>query len=134
MKYNIIILTETMLTTEWSIKGTYTIHRFAEQGQAGRPKGSITCMLKPGLSPFATINSTEHILLVKTSTLWIMGIYFKLESASIGIIDEIGTALSKVEPDSPLILGDPNCRIDTPGAKATAVLEYLEETGLKLIN
>ena len=95
MEYDITILTETMLTTEWSIKGAYTIHRFAEQGQAGRPKGGITCMIKPGLSPFATIHSTEHILLVKTPTLWIMGIYFQSETAAIEIIDEIGTALIK---------------------------------------
>ena len=64
-----------------------------------------------------------------------MGIYFQPETAAIGIIDEIGTALCKFYPNSPLILaGDPNCRIDAPGAETTAVLEYLEETGLKLIN
>ena len=92
-------------------------------------------MIKPGLSPFATIHSTDHILLVKTPTLWDMGIYFQPETAAIDIIDEIGTALSEVDPDSPLILaGDLNCRIDAPAAKTTAVLEYLEKTGLKLIN
>ena len=59
-----------------------------------------------------------------------MGIYFQPETAAIGIIDEIVTALSKVDPDSPLILaGGLNYRIDAP-----AVLEYLEETRLKLIN
>ena len=47
----------------------------------------------------------------------------------------IGTALSKLDQDRPLILGgDMNCRIDAPGPKAKLVLRYLQETGLELVN
>lgn len=113
LDYDIVILTETMLTTEWTINGMYTIHHFATQQRLGRPKGGITCILQASLSPFVTLYSSEHILLVKTTAFTVAGAYFQPDTPAMHIIDEMGIAMSKVDPDSPLILaGDLNCRID----------------------
>ena len=64
--YDIIILTETFLVTDWNINGFYCIHTHADQGPLGRPKGGIMCMLKSKFSPFGIIHKTKSMLIVKT--------------------------------------------------------------------
>lgn len=134
-EHDIVMLVETMLTSEWAANGMYTIHKFATQEQTGRPKGGITCLLGPNLSPFETLYASDHVLTIKTALCTLVTVYFQPETPAINIIDEIGTALSKLDQDRPLILGgDMNCRIDAPGPKAKLVLRYLQETGLELVN
>ena len=65
-QYDIVMLTETLATKEWAASKAYTLNVLAQQGPKGRPKGGITCLLKPKLIPFRIAYSTDKVLLIKT--------------------------------------------------------------------
>ncbi|KAJ4427011.1 hypothetical protein ANN_26810 [Periplaneta americana] len=133
--YDLIILVETFLRKEWDANSFYAIHVLAEQSQLGRPKGGITCLIHPKLSPFQMIHKTDHVLAIRTKTCCIIGVYFQPELRQDHIIDELSNALLKVTRKELLILaGDLNCRIDRPDLKTTTIISFLESEGLTLIN
>ena len=132
---DVVVLTETFLTEEKPMRGYYSYHTLAIQGEAGRPSGGITCLLKSWLSPCSIVHRTYNTVVIKTKIFYIIGTYFQPECTEQFIIEEISEVLNKLETDKPLILaGDLNCRTDKRTQKATSVLEYLTEEGLKLIN
>ncbi|KAJ4429269.1 hypothetical protein ANN_26272 [Periplaneta americana] len=133
--YDLIILVETFLRKEWDANSFYAIHVLAEQSPLGRPKGGITCLIHPKLSPFQMIHKTDHILAIRTKTCCIIGVYFQPELRQDHIVDELSNALLKVTRNEMLILaGDLNCRIDLPDLKTTTIISFLESEGLTLIN
>ena len=133
--YDAVIMVETFLTSEWSTDKHYTVHKLAVQGPMGRPKGGITCMLKPKFAPFKVLYKSNNALVVKTKLCVFICMYFQPEFISHQIIDEIGSALNTIgKNDSIILAGDLNCRIDIPTQKTKEVLEYLEEEGLSLVN
>ena len=132
-QYDVVILNETFITKDWGLPGFYCMHRFASQGNRGRPKGGISCLIKPELSPFKKVYETDNIVLIQTKPISILCAYFQPDFAEVDIIDELGTALSNAT--TPLLLaGDLNCRIDISSNKSKAILEYLEQEGLSLTN
>lgn len=76
--YDAVIFTETLLTTEWSIKDFYVVHSFATKGEMGRPKGGITCLIKPALSPFKIVYKTENIMALKTTLCTLIAAIFPI--------------------------------------------------------
>ncbi|KAJ4451785.1 hypothetical protein ANN_03257 [Periplaneta americana] len=134
-KYDAVVLTETYLMQEWHSQNFYAIHNFATQGSRGRPRGGISLLLKPKLTPFQTLHKTENILLVKCGPIWIMCGYFQPYLKEEEIIDEIEEAIVKVPRYEPLLIaGDLNCRLDTPLAKTENVLSYINSEGLSVVN
>ncbi|KAJ4425968.1 hypothetical protein ANN_27594 [Periplaneta americana] len=133
--YDLIILVETFLRKEWDTNSFYAIHVLAEQSPLGRPKGGITCLIHPKLSPFQMIHKTDHVLAIRTKTCCIIGVYFQPELRQDHIVDELSNALLKVTRNEMLILAeDLNCRIDRPDLKTTTIISFLESEGLTLIN
>ena len=133
--HDIVILNETFLTEDWSHEEYYCIHSFATQGNTGRPKGGISCLIKPNLSHFLIQMNTGNLLLVKTKLCPLISVYFQPEYKEGNIIDEISAALNIVQKSEPLILaGDLNCRIDQPDHKSITVIGFLQEEGLSLLN
>ena len=133
--YDLVILTETMLTKEWSKEMFYCVHNFATKGATGRPRGGITCLLKPIFSPFKVDYKSDTTLLVKTTHCSILAAYFQPYLTEVDIIDELNLVISKLPKTEPLILaGGFNCRVDSPISKAIKVLDYLEGEGLMIIN
>lgn len=134
--YDVVILTETFLTSYLHIQGKYAIHNFASQGDRGRPKGGISCLLSPRLCPFVVVHRTDNLLMVQTTVCWIISVYFQPEWKSYEIIQEINTALTQADNKKQVIIGgDFNCRIDEyQNEKAMTVIQYLEEEGLTLHN
>lgn len=133
--YDIVCLIETMLTKDWTTNDLYTIHSLATQGHAGRPKGGITCLLKPRLSPFQVIHKTENILAIQTSLCSIVCAYFQPEWKPYDIIEEINLALTQVDKNEPLILaGDFNSRIDIISEKTSIIISHLEAEGISLLS
>ena len=129
-KYDIVILTETFLTSDWDTHGFYCINNPATQNNRGRPKGGITCLIKPSLSPFRTEYKSEHILLVRTKLCIIICAYFQPDLTAEDIIEEMDAAMSKAsKTDTVLLAGDFNCRIDITSKKTSLVLGFLEEEG-----
>jgi hypothetical protein len=47
--YDALIFKETFLTMEWSTSNFYAVHSLVKKGEKGRPKGGITCLMKPKL-------------------------------------------------------------------------------------
>lgn len=129
------ILTETFLTKEWSLQGFYSINILAAQGMKGRPVGGITCLIKPHLAPFKTEYKRDNILRVKTRLCTLVGAYFQPEYSQEDIINSIGEAMEGIkEEELVVITGDLNCRVDKYNAKSEAVLNYLQEIGMTMVN
>ncbi|KAJ4425430.1 hypothetical protein ANN_28045 [Periplaneta americana] len=133
--YDAVILTETFLTKEWHTENFYSINSLATQGVHGRMKGGLTLLLKARLSPFNIMLKTDNNLTVKTNLCVIICAHFQLDYRQEDIIDELTTALNSIQRKAPVILaGDLNCRIDAEHHKSKAVISFLEEEGLMLIN
>ena len=134
-KYDIVCLTETFLMKDWYTQGFYCINNLATQYNIGRPKGGITCLIKPNLSPFKMEYKSRHILMVRTRLCTIICAYFQPELTAEDIIEELDEAMSKTsKSDQILLAGDLNCRIDIPSKKTNLVIEHLEEEGCHMIN
>lgn len=134
-EYDIVTLTETFLTTQWSTENFYAAHSYASQGDRGRPKGGITMLIKPRLAPFEILQNTKNILLVKTNACTVLNAYFNPEYKAEEIEEEINQALRKTNTtDNVIIMGDLNCRIDVPTQKTKTVINYIEEEGFTLVN
>jgi hypothetical protein len=133
--YDVIILVETFLLSEWQTNGHYSINVLAEKGPTGRPKGGIACLFKEQVSPFAVQHKSKNVLVVRTMQCLLICEYFHPYSISTEIIDETSHCLSVTNKENAVILaGDLNCRIDIEMQKTTEVMRYLEEEGLTLIN
>ncbi|KAJ4425363.1 hypothetical protein ANN_27978 [Periplaneta americana] len=134
-KYDLAIFTETFLTKEWGLENFYSINNLATQSKLGRPKGGISCLITPSFSPFETQDKSEHILAIKTKICTIVGTYFQPEIGETDIIDEIITALSRIQKREPVIIAkDLNCRMDVSSKKTEAIFAFLAEEGFTLIN
>ena len=133
--YDVVILMETFLTSDWSAQRLYSVHSFAEQSTMGRPKRGISCLLSPRMAKFIVIHKTSNILGVKTPYGIFLGVYFQPELQAVDVIDSLSRAISAVPRSEHLIIaGDLNCRIDQPTGKSMAVLNYLEGEGLTLLS
>lgn len=131
---DIIVLTETFSLDSPRVKGYYSHHVSALQGQTGRPSGGISCLVKPWLTPTEVIHKTKNLLGVRTKVGVILCTYFPPESSSFEIIDSLSSALYKIENEPTILAGDFNCRIDIKSNKTEAVKTFLEQEGLLLHN
>ena len=132
---DIIVLTETFLTEEISLPGYYALHTLATQGDRGRPKGGITCLIKPELVPCSIVYKSDNALTVKTKYIFITCVYFQPYCTEQFIIETINDAMEMIPNDEPAILiGDLNCRTDKKTEKSTLVLEHIKSEGLHLVN
>ena len=112
-KYDIVCLTETFLIKDWYTQGFYCINNLATQCNIGRPKGGITCLIKPKLSPFKMEYKSRHILMIRIRLCTIICAYFQPKLTVEDIIEELDEAMSKTSrSDQILLAGDLNCRID----------------------
>lgn len=133
--YDMVILTETFLTEQWQYRDYYSMHILAKQGEKGRPKGGITVLLRPWLTPVTATIKKDHTLLIETKYITIIAAYFQPNETALDIIDELGQQLTQSKKDSPLIVaGDLNCRLDTQNYKTKLVMETMREEGLILLN
>lgn len=133
--YDLVFLTETFLLDEWHQQGFYCINNMAKQGDRGRPRGGTSILMKPKLSPFKITHKSDFVLMVKANLCTAICVYFPPDMKQEDIIAEIGAALTKVPNSEPLILaGDLNTRIDSQSNKTSAVLDYLQEEGLSVVN
>ncbi|KAJ4427938.1 hypothetical protein ANN_23948 [Periplaneta americana] len=120
---------------EWHQQGFYCINNMAKQGDRGRPRGGTSILMKPKLSPFKITHKSDFVLMVKANLCTAICVYFPPDMKQEDIIAEIGAALTKVPNSEPLILaGDLNTRIDSQSNKTSAVLDYLREEGLSVVN
>ena len=134
-KYDVVILTETFLRTEWNTEHFNAIHSFATQGPKGRPKGGITCFIKARLSPFKILSKSNNILVIQTKLCNIIAAYFQTDYDEEDLIDKVTAALNLIpRRDTVVMAGDLNCRIDKNHPKAVRLLEAFQKVGLSLIN
>jgi exonuclease III len=125
--YDAVIFTDTFLATEWSISNFYAVHTFAKNGEKGRPKGGITCLMKPKLSPFSILYRTDNIMAIKIKLCTLIAAYFQPDFGEDKVIAEIMDTLSTIPSrKSVLMAGDFNCRIDTKNHKSNVVIEVIE--------
>lgn len=132
---DILVLTETFSRKETYLPGYYGFHVLATQGEMGRPKGGISCFIKPSLAPCATTHRSCNILAIKTCSVYIICVYFQPNFSEQYIVEAISEVLKTVPKNVAVILaGDLNCRTDKVTQKSTMVLEYLKTEGLILMN
>lgn len=136
-EYDICVLTETFVTTQSTInvRGFYNIHAFAKQDVRGRPSGGVTCLIKPGLTPFEVLLRDDDQLVVKTKIGIFICAYYRPDCSPIDVVDGLQQAITVVPNKERVILaGDLNCPIDKTNRKADIVLSYIKEEGLTLVN
>ena len=132
---DVLVLTETFIREATSIPGYYGYHVLANQGDAGRPSGGISCLIKPWLSPLYVLHRSRNVLAIKTNSMYVMCVYFQPHYSEQFIIDSLSETIGQIKENMPVILaGDLNCRTDKINQKATMVIEYLTTEGLRLIN
>jgi hypothetical protein len=130
--YDALIFKETFLAMEWSTSNFYAVHSLAK-GEKGRPKGGITCLMKPKLSPFSILYRTDIIMAIKTKLCTLIAAYFQPDFGEDMIIAEIMDTLSTIPSRKPVLMaGDFHCRIDTKNHKSN-VTEVIAREGLTLI-
>lgn len=132
---DILFFTETFATEDTEINNFYGIHSPAKKGDRGRPSGGLSCFVKSHLQPLNGINCTENTLTVSTRLVNIVGVYFAPNTEPETIIDDLGRALETIDDNKPTILaGDLNCRIDKRNVKTQAVVDFLLDYRLRLLN
>lgn len=133
-KYDAIILTETFLKEDYSLKGYYAIHSFA-QPTAGRPAGGVSIFVKPSLGSINRIIKYEKTIIIRTADATIIGLYINPQTATEDAAGKVAEAIMQSTGDKRVILaGDLNCRIDKPNNKTELILDSLVEEGYTLIN
>ena len=90
--------------------------------------------MKPHLDPIKT-HSTPNHLIIKTSVMTFICVYYNPDKDAEYIVSDLASALSATDHNLPLtIAGDLNCRIDKPNDKTTDVIDFLHDSGLRILN
>jgi len=113
-EYDALVFTETFAVSNFDILGFYGFHSLAvHSGGVGRPKGGISCLLKPWLLPAKIVLASAHYVVVAANNVNIIGAYFPPDCTSYDLCDDLTTCLVSVDLNLPTVLaGDFNCRLE----------------------
>lgn len=133
--FDIMIFTETFLKKPNHIPGFYERHVFASQKEAGRPTGGIAVYFNSKAGVLLNVKYLNNFLILNFEEISVIACYLKPNIRASTVTDELLSTLKYVGNFKNLIFaGDFNCRLDKMDKKTEALLDFMEENDLTLVN
>ena len=133
--FDIMIFTETFLKKPLHIPGFYARHVFASQKEAGRPMRGISIYFNSKAGILMNVQYLDNFIILNFKEISIVGCYLIPNLRATTLTDELLSTLKHIANFKNIIFaGDFNCRLDKNDKKVEALLDFMEENDLTLVN
>lgn len=133
--FDIMIFTETFLRKPLHIPGFYARHVFALQKDAGRPMRGISVYFNSKPGNLINVQYLNNFIILNFREITIVASYLAPNMRAATLTDELLSTLRHIANFKSIIFaGDFNCRLDKDNKKIEALLDFMEENDLTMVN
>jgi Reverse transcriptase (RNA-dependent DNA polymerase) len=136
-KFDVIVLTETFVTSTLDLPGFYSVNQPAKQGMRGRPYGGIGCYVSPKMGPILGHSyDRDDYLIVKLKNFNVLCFYLGYLYKDVQVLSSLLSAFDVIKNDNKpcIALGDFNCNLVKRLNKTATLIDTMSQNNLKLYN